>query len=126
MPVMFLTAASDGFSASWPRVFDGWQRLFLPEFYEAGQLVNQGTALLRSNQNKEAADKLSRAVLIAPGMAEAHHDYALALAKLGQTQPALDQFKLALNLNPNLDSAWLSMGGLYQSTGNIPCRSEDV
>jgi tetratricopeptide (TPR) repeat protein len=88
-------------------------------FYDAGMLVNQGTILLRSNRNQEAADKLAQAVKIAPGMAEAHHDYALALAKLGKTDTALQEFKLALDLNPGLDSAWLSMGGLYQSSGNI-------
>lgn len=89
------------------------------EFYDAGILVNQGTALLRKNMNKEAAEKLAQAVQIAPTMAEAHHDYALALAKLGSRDAAIKEFKQALELNPTLDSAWLSLGGVYQSSGNI-------
>jgi tetratricopeptide (TPR) repeat protein len=89
------------------------------QFYDAGILVNQGTVLLRSNMNKEAADKLAQAVQMAPNFAEAHHNYALALAKLGKTDAALKEFQVAINLNANIDSAWLSLGGLYQSTGNL-------
>jgi tetratricopeptide (TPR) repeat protein len=87
--------------------------------YDAGVLVNQGAALLRSNHNKEAADTLAQAVQLAPNLAEAHLDYGLALAKLSKSDDALQEFKLALNLNPGLDSAWLTMGALYQSSGQL-------
>jgi tetratricopeptide (TPR) repeat protein len=87
---------------------------------DAGLLVHQGVLLLRDNKNQEAADKLAQAVALAPAYAEAHHNYALALAKLGKTDDSLKEFKQALNLNPDLDSAWLSMGGLYQSSGQLP------
>src|SRR5262249_45120520 len=79
------------------------------EFFDASPLVNEGTALLRSNRNKEAADKLAQAVQIAPTFPDAHHDYALALVKLGKPQEAIKEFKTALSLNPNLSSAWLSL-----------------
>lgn len=87
--------------------------------YDAGILVNQGTQLLRGNKNEEACAKLKQAVAIAPQMAEAHHDYGLALAKLGRTDEACDQFKTALKQDPTLASTWLSLGGLYQSSGRL-------
>ena len=75
--------------------------------------------LLRSNRNKEAADKLAQAAQIAPNLAEAHLNYGLA-RETSKTDDALSEFKLALNLNPSLNSAWLTMGALYQSTGQLP------
>jgi tetratricopeptide (TPR) repeat protein len=88
-------------------------------FYDAQSLVNDGTILLRSNRNKEAADKLSQAIQMAPNFAAAHHDYALALVKLGNPQDAIKEFKTALSLDPTLASAWLSLGGTYQSSGKL-------
>ena len=80
-------------------------------FYDAGQLINQGTTLLRANRNQEASVKLQQAIAIAPDFAEAHHNYGLALAKLGNIPTALEQFQLALTLKPNLDTSWFSLGG---------------
>jgi tetratricopeptide (TPR) repeat protein len=88
-------------------------------YYDAQSLVNDGTILLRSNRNKEAADKLAQAIQIAPSFAAAHHDYALALVKLGKPQDAIKEFKTALSLDPTLASAWLSLGGTYQSSGKL-------
>ncbi len=88
-------------------------------FFDAGQLVNEGTNLLRANRNQEASVKLQQAIAIAPDFAEAHHNYGLALAKLGNVPNAVEQFQLALKLKPNLDTSWLSLGGLYQSTGRV-------
>jgi predicted Zn-dependent protease len=56
---------------------------------------------------------------MAPNLAEAHLDYGLALAKLSKADEALSEFKIALNLKPDLDSAWLTMGALYQSCGRL-------
>ncbi|HEY9713086.1 MAG TPA: tetratricopeptide repeat protein [Chroococcales cyanobacterium] len=88
-------------------------------FYDASTLVSQGLSLLHANRNQEACLKFKDAVAIAPDFAEAHHNYGLALAKTGQLAPAEEQFKLAIKLNPTLDGSWLSLGGLYQSTGRI-------
>jgi len=88
-------------------------------FYDAQSLVNDGTILLRSNRNKEAADKLAQAIQIAPDFADAHHDYGIALVKLGKPLEAIKEFKKALSLNSNLGQSWLSLGGTYQSSGKI-------
>ena len=75
------------------------------ELYDASVLVHQGNDLLNINRNKEAADKFEAAVQMAPNLAEAHLDYGLALAKLSKADEALSEFKIALNLKPDLDSA---------------------
>lgn len=89
------------------------------EQYDAGILINDGSALLHSNRNQEAAAKFKQAVDLTPNFADAHHDYALAMARLGNLDLAIAEFKKAIELNPLLDSAWLSLGSSYQSSGMI-------
>jgi tetratricopeptide (TPR) repeat protein len=88
-------------------------------FYDAGQLILEGNTLLRANRNEEASVKLQQALAIAPDFPEAHHNYGLAMAKLGNYPAAIEQFQMALKLKPTLDSALLSLGGMYQSTGRM-------
>ncbi len=87
--------------------------------YQAAGLVNQGLALLRSNRNDEAVAVLSQAVGLAPDMPEAHHNLALALAKVGKPNDAIGHLEKVVAISPNLSSSWLTLGGLYQSTGQI-------
>lgn len=94
-------------------------RVVPKSFYDASSLMSEGLSLLHQNRNQEASVKLKQAVAIAPDFAEAHHNYGLALAKSGQLSAAEKEFQLALSLNPGLDGSWLSLGGLYQSTGRV-------
>jgi tetratricopeptide (TPR) repeat protein len=89
------------------------------ELYQAINLDNEGLALLRDNRNDEAIEKFSGALALAPAFSEAHHNLALALAKTGRTQEAIGHLQKAVELNPDLDPALLTLGGLYQSTGQI-------
>jgi tetratricopeptide (TPR) repeat protein len=84
---------------------------------QALTLFNQGTSLLRSNQNQEAAVKFERACALSPDFAEAHHEWAVALLKLNQGDEAIDQFNQALKLDPSLTASWLSLGAAYQTCG---------
>lgn len=88
-------------------------------FYEAGLLVTDANNLLRANRYQEASVKLKQAVATAPDYAEAHYNYGLSMAKLGNMPGAVDQFHTALRLKPNLDQAWISLGGLYQASGQV-------
>lgn len=88
-------------------------------FYEAGLLVTDGNNLLRANRNQEASVKLKQAIAVAPDYAEAHYNYGLSMAKLGNTPVAVEQFHAAIKLNPNLEQCWISLGGVYQSAGQI-------
>jgi predicted Zn-dependent protease len=58
-------------------------------------------------------------VSLVPDSAKAHHSLGLALAKIGDNQGATASFKKAIELNPSLDSAWITLGGLYQSMGRL-------
>lgn len=86
---------------------------------DATKLLSQGLSLIRANRNDEAANVLKRAVQLAPDSAKAHHSLGLALAKIGDNTGAIASFKKAIDLNSSLDSAWLTLGGLYQSLGRL-------
>ncbi len=85
----------------------------------AVNILQEGLALLRANQNSEAVDKFTAAVVLAPDLPAAHHNLAVALAKVGRLQEAIEQLQKVLTLDPNLSPALLTLGGLYQSTGQV-------
>jgi tetratricopeptide (TPR) repeat protein len=86
---------------------------------DVGHLISDALNLMRSNHDAQAAEELKRAIEINPRSAEAHHNYGLALAKLGDTKQAMQQLQTAIDLNPELDSSWLTLAGLHQSVGEI-------
>lgn len=88
-------------------------------FYEAGLLVIDGNNLLRANRYQEASAKLKQAVETAPDYAEAHYNYGLAMAKSGNPAGSIEQFQAAIKLKPSLDQCWISMGGVYQASGQV-------
>jgi tetratricopeptide (TPR) repeat protein len=81
-------------------------------------LMQQGTALLRSNHNEEAAVKFERLCAINPNSARGHYQWGLALLKIGRTVESTDQLKQAIHIDPQLADAWLTLAGIYQSTGD--------
>lgn len=89
------------------------------EQYQAAILLQEGVKLLHANNNRDAVSKLKQAADLSPGFAEVHHNLAIALAKTGQIKEAISELELTRNLNPNLDSTWMSLGGLYQTEGRI-------
>lgn len=86
---------------------------------QAINYLNLGMSMLNANDNTQALEVLTKAVALAPDLPEAHHNIALALAKLGRPEEAISHLKIALELNPNLSPALLTLGGLYQTTGQI-------
>ncbi len=50
---------------------------------------------------------------------EMHFNYGLALAKLGKTDEAIAQMKLAAPSKANLPGTWLTLGALYQASGRL-------
>jgi predicted Zn-dependent protease len=87
--------------------------------WRASQLIVQGLALLRQNQNSQAADVFAQACSLGPNLATAHVDYAIALSKLNKNDAAIVELKQAVQLDPTQPSAWLNLGGLYQTQGQI-------
>jgi predicted Zn-dependent protease len=86
---------------------------------DVNAMISDALVLLRANRNDEAAAELKQAIAIQPRSAEAHHNYGLALAKLGDMPGAIEQLKQATQLKPQLDASWLTLGGLQQSAGRI-------
>ncbi len=95
-------------------------KLVSRSMYEAAILLKQGTQQLKANKNDEAIESLKQAESLAPDFPEVHHNLGIALAKLGRSQEAISQLEIARKLNPALPSTWLSLGGLYQTEGDIP------
>lgn len=80
---------------------------------------NAGRNFLHSNNNADAVESLRKASELAPDNADIRHMYAVALAKTGQSTAAINELRTALNLNSNLAATWVTLGGLYQSTGQL-------
>ncbi len=89
------------------------------ERYQALQMLNQSIPLLQANQNQEAIDLLLQAEQLAPQIAEIHNNLGLAMAKLGRNTEALQELETAKQLKPDLAATWLTLGGLYQSQGQV-------
>ena len=87
--------------------------------YEAAQIIQAAIVLLNQNRTDEALPKLEQAVAMAPDMAIAHNNYAIALGKLGRADEAIAEFQKTITLDSNLPYAWISLAGLYQSQGKI-------
>lgn len=86
---------------------------------EAYDAFNQGRQLLRVNNNSDATMLLKKATELMPDNADAHHTYAIALAKTGQSSTAIQELQTAISLNSNLAPSWETLGGLYQTTGQL-------
>jgi len=89
------------------------------ERYQALQMLNQSIPLLQANQNQAAIDLLLQAEQMAPQIAEIHNNLGLAMAKLGKNTEALQELETAKQLKPELAATWLTLGGLYQSQGQV-------
>jgi tetratricopeptide (TPR) repeat protein len=87
--------------------------------FQSAKLTNQGILLLRQNQNKAAVEIFAQALQLAPLVATTHIAYALALGKLNKIDMAISELKQAIQLAPNEPNAWLYLGGIYQTNGQL-------
>lgn len=90
-----------------------------PSRRPASSMVSEGLQLLSSNRNEQAATLLRKTVDLYPNSAEAHHTLGLALAKIGDSDQAVKELETAKNLDPTLQSTWLTLAGLHQSLGHM-------
>lgn len=89
------------------------------ETYNAAVILQASMPLLQSGRNQEAVDKLLEAEKLDPNIAEVHHNLGLGLAKLGRSQEALNELETARQLKPDMAVTWMTLGGLYQSQGQV-------
>jgi Flp pilus assembly protein TadD len=80
--------------------------------------VALGVALLRKDQDQQAAVELRKAVRDDPANPWAQRNLGACLMRLGEYQEALPHLKQAAELNPGDDRAWFGLGQAYELTGN--------
>jgi len=86
---------------------------------EAVKILNDSVVLLQQNKNQEACDALLKAEQMAPNVANIHGNLGLALAKLGRNPEAIKELEIARTLNPTYPGTLLTLGGIYQSQGQV-------
>jgi tetratricopeptide (TPR) repeat protein len=95
-----------------------------PYFHRAGGVL--GRVLLIQNEHQRAAEVLGKVLELSPGAGGSiHYAYGMALAKLGQREKAIDQYRQALDkglrspdsLAARLKMVWLSKEGRYVVVG---------
>ena len=82
------------------------------------ELFTQAVHLLKVNRAYQARDLLEQAAALAPKSAGIHCNLGLAYQNSGNMPKALNEFKIALNLVPNMPEATLNLAGCYQSIGS--------
>ncbi|HEY9871145.1 MAG TPA: tetratricopeptide repeat protein [Candidatus Obscuribacterales bacterium] len=122
-PVVFAFACACALALYWPasasEVYTVNGKEVSRQVYEAQRLANQGAMLLRAGKYAEASVPLQRAVEMAPELASAQYNLGLALGKLGKTEEATERIEQAVALDKDLAAGWLSLAGLYQSSGKL-------
>jgi len=68
----------------------------------AGDLIGRGAALVELGRSEEALVSLQRAILLAPGDAQAHVHHGASLLRLARHEEAISSFDRALAIRPDL------------------------
>lgn len=89
-------------------------------FYETPQLAayNLGTLFYRMGNYQEAAKYYRQAIELSPNYAAAHLELARTLEALGDAKGAFDEYKEALQYDPQLVQANFGYGRLLYQQGN--------
>lgn len=87
-------------------------------------LNNLGLALGRLGQQAEAVCAAQSAVDISPDHVGFRVNLAMALHKAGQEQAALAQAEQACGDDPGNEDAWVALGMIQQSTGNLAAAAQ--
>ena len=79
-----------------------------------GEILYQAAELSKENRHGEAAEILSSAIIDYPdtGLSASvlHYNYGLELSAIGKHKPALEEFRTAVELNPDDADAWNEIG----------------
>ncbi|MEO8620382.1 MAG: tetratricopeptide repeat protein [bacterium] len=75
--------------------------------------------LYEQNRVDEALDHSRRAVLLAPGLPEAHNNLGVGLARQGRLPEAIDEYRRALAIKPSYDEAQNNWGVVLARQGDV-------
>lgn len=92
--------------------------------YQAYKLMNESIHLMRQNRTIEAVKQLKRAIQLDPSVPEVRSMLGMALARLGKTDEATEQMRMAIASSSDQKAltAHLNLAALYQSGG----KTEDA
>ncbi len=82
-------------------------------------LQAQAKLEMDKGETRQAAENLGKLVQLLPDYAEGHLMLAQALAKLGDLEASIAEFKRALELQPNLYAAQFGLGQLLRKNGDL-------
>lgn len=94
-------------------------RLITPEEYKALLLATEAYEMMRAEKYRMAADVLAKALDIYPELPSAHTNIGLALARLGQTDEAIEHLKVAISLDPTRSAPWVNLASSFQTSGRL-------
>jgi len=80
-------------------------------------MFRSGIAYSRAGAPRAAAERLTRAVDLDPSSADAHFALADALAKSGETERAIAEWREVIRLQPRRGVAWSNLGTLLAERG---------
>ena len=84
---------------------------------KANALEAQAKLEMDKGETQQAAENLGKVVQLLPDYAEGHLTLAQALAKLGDLEGSIPEFKRALELQPNLYAAHFGLGQVLRRKG---------
>jgi protein O-mannosyl-transferase len=122
--VIVLTATTARENLNWSSQYALWTNAarVRPEFW-AGQ-YNAGLALLDAKQYGEALDALNKAALVAPYEPNVFDGLGRTYTALGETTKAIENFKRAIELDPQMFESLNNLGNVYSELGDIKAAEE--
>lgn len=93
-----------------------WMRAGSPE---ANRALAAAVERVRHEDLETAADMLERLIAAEPSFAEAHHQFGLTLHSLQRIDPAEQEYREALRLNPYHFAAAAGLGHICVERGNL-------
>jgi tetratricopeptide (TPR) repeat protein len=79
-----------------------------------------GDLLVKAHTNSaQALLHIQGALEVCPDLAHAHTDYGVLLAEKGEDEKAVEQFKRAIQLNPDEEGVHYMLGKIFQKMGHL-------
>ncbi len=87
-------------------------------------LSNLGSWYLETNEPQQALAYVDLALEIIPRHAKSVYNRALALAKLGRSDDAIQEYRRAIKLDPKMTNAYNNIGHIELTRGNLDTAAE--
>lgn len=88
--------------------------------YQAYKLMNDSVRLMHKDKSNDAIVLLERAIKLDPNITEAHEMLGMALARIGKTDQATDEMRIAIVTGSDMKAiaSRLNLASVYQANGD--------